>query len=102
MFRRKIKISFDVHKYCFCDDDDNDDDGDDDDDDNIAIVHGLKTMVFQTWECFIRVLYMVLHGIVLYCMLPGCIETKEVILGGWGDNGATCWPPCPPPCRPAC
>ena len=34
MFRRKIKISFDVHKYCFCDDDDNDDDGDDDNNDN--------------------------------------------------------------------
>ena len=65
MFRRKIKISFDVHKYCFCDDDDNDDDGDDDDDDNIAIVHGLKTMVFQTWECFIRVL----HGTAWYCVV---------------------------------
>ena len=32
---------------------------------------------------------MVLHGIVLYCMLPGRIDTKEVILGDWHDNGAT-------------
>ena len=55
MFRRKFKICFDVHKFCFCDDD-GDDDGDDDDDD-IAIVHGLKTMVFQIWRCFIRVLH---------------------------------------------
>ena len=53
MFRRKFEISFDVHKFCFCDDDG------DDDDDNIAIVHGLKTMVFQIWRCFIRVL----HGV---------------------------------------
>ena len=41
IFRRKFKMSFYVYKVCFCDDDD-------DDDDNIAIVHGLKTMVFQT------------------------------------------------------
>ena len=38
-------MSFYVYKVCFCDDDRDDDD---DDDDNIAIVHGLKTMVFQT------------------------------------------------------
>ena len=63
MFRRKFKICFDVHKFCFCDDD-GDDDGDDDDDD-IAIVHGLKTMVFQIWRCFIRVL----HGIAWYCFV---------------------------------
>ena len=41
IFRRKFKMSFYVYKVCFCDDD-NDDDVD------IAIVHGLKTMVFQT------------------------------------------------------
>ena len=68
-------ISFDVHIFCFCDDDG---DADYDDEDDIAIVHGLKTMFFQT--CI------VLHGIVLCCMLPGCIDTKEVILGDWRDN----------------
>ena len=57
MFRHKFKISFDVHKFCFCDDDGGDDnygegdiDDDDDDGDNIAIVYGMKTMVFQTWD----------------------------------------------------
>ena len=38
-------MSFYVYKVCFCDDDRDDDD---DDNDDIAIVHGLKTMVFQT------------------------------------------------------
>ena len=38
-------MSFYVNRVCFCDDDRDDDD---DDDDYIAIVHGLKTMVFQT------------------------------------------------------
>ena len=70
-------ISFDVHIFCFCDDDgdaDDDDDGDDDndDEDDIAIVHGLKTMFFQTWGCFIRVL----HGIALYCVVLHCILKK--------------------------
>ena len=55
-------ISFDVHIFCFCDDDG---DADYDDEDDIAIVHGLKTMFFQTWGCFIRVL----HGIAWYCVV---------------------------------
>ena len=38
-------MSFYVYKVCFCDDDRDDED---DDHDNIAIFHGLKTMVFQT------------------------------------------------------
>ena len=46
IFRRKFKMSFYVYKDYFCDGDRDDDD--DDDDDEIAIVHGLKTIVFQT------------------------------------------------------
>ena len=56
MFRRKFKISF-----SFCD---YDGDGGNDDDDEFAIVHGMKTMVFQTWGYFIRLL----HGIAWYCI----------------------------------
>ena len=61
MFRRKFKISFDIHKFCFSD---GDGDDDNDDDDGIAIVHGLKSED-NGFPNFIRVL----HGIAWYCVV---------------------------------